>query len=268
VRRFARRHLFRVRGWWVFSLLLWPGLATASNRFAFHAAIARSEQLILVCAENWTDDHGTLALFERTTGGGWREVADEVPVTLGRNGLAWGIGLYGQRPSKREGDLRSPAGVFELEKIYGRDEVSPNDRFPYQQRDDAMEGIDDPRSRFYNRLVDVRRVGLRDWTHSEKVHADDPMFRWCVEVKHNWEQRPGYGSCIYLHIWHAPGHPTSGCTAMDSSALERIVRWLDASKHPVLVQMPRAALERLHLELPDPKQFPEARISSSALRAR
>src|SRR6185312_489159 len=101
----------------------------------------------------------------------WQRVSEEMPVMLGRNGLAWGIGIYAERATKREGDLRSPAGVFELEKIYGREEDSPNDRFPYQQRDDALEGIDDPRSRFYNRLVDPRQVSTRDWTHSERVHA-------------------------------------------------------------------------------------------------
>lgn len=86
-----------------------------------------------------------------------------------------------------------------------------------------MEGIDDPRSQFYNRLVDSRAVKRRDWSHSEKVRRSNPMFRWCIEVKHNWQQRPGYGSCIYLHIWKAPGVPTSGCTAMSEAALTRIV---------------------------------------------
>ena len=39
-------------------------------------------------------------------------------VSLGRTGLAWGLGLHpadpGQGPVKREGDGKAPAGVFAL----------------------------------------------------------------------------------------------------------------------------------------------------------
>jgi len=117
--------------------------------------------------------------------------------------------------------------------------------------------------------VNPREVATRDWTHSEKVDADDPMFRWCVEVKHNWGQRPGYGSCIYLHIWKRPGLPTSGCTAMNSETMERIVHWLDVAKHPLLVQMTRAAFERLDVEWPHiMPQLREARRHSEGEKAR
>jgi D-alanyl-D-alanine dipeptidase len=163
---------------------------------------------------------------------------------LGRNGLAWGVGLQPQAATKREGDGRSPAGAFELERIYGRGARAPSSHFPYRQLRAGMEGVDDPLSRSYNRLVDPAEVRVRDWAHSEKVRPTNPMFRWCVEVGHNWSQRPGLGSCIYLHIWKAPGVPTSGCTAMSEADLARLVTWLDARKRPLLVQMPAAELRR------------------------
>jgi D-alanyl-D-alanine dipeptidase len=108
-----------------------------------------------------------------------------------------------------------------------------------------MEGVDDPRSHLYNRLVDAPNVAHRDWKSSERVRPTNPMFRWCVEVRHNWEQRPGLGSCIYLHIWKAPGVATSGCTAMAEHDLARIVRWVDARKRPLLVQLPDAESNEL-----------------------
>lgn len=210
-------------------------------------AIAQSAELVVVTADDWRSNHGTLALLERDPARKWRAASSEVPVMLGRNGLAWGVGLHAQEPTKREGDGRSPAGVYEIAKVYGRDAKSPSPNFPYQQLSEAMEGIDDSQSRWYNRLVDALQMRERDWKHSEKVRASNPMFRWCVEVKHNWQQRPGFGSCIYLHIWKAPGVATSGCTAMDAAALERIVRWLDTRKRPLLVQLPRAEYRRLKL---------------------
>ena len=206
------------------------------------ALLQRSRQLIVVSAGDWSATHGTLALYERAEPQAWRRVSPEMPVTLGRNGLAWGIGLHPQDVTKREGDGRSPAGVFELERILGRDAQSPSPRFPYQQLTATTEGIDDPQSRHYNRFVDAARVRERDWKSFEKVRPTNPMFRWVVEVKHNWDQRPGLGSCIWLHVLKAPGVATSGCTAMSESDLARLVRWLDAGKRPLLVQMPEAEL--------------------------
>ncbi len=209
--------------------------------------LARSGQLLVVTAPDWDADHGTLALFERTPSGDWRRAAPDVPVMLGRNGLAWGVGLHAERATKREGDGRSPAGLFELARIHGREARAPSLHFPYGQLSAVMEGIDDPSSRFYNRLVDPLQVRGRDWTRSEQVRRSNPMFRWLVEVKHNWEQKPELGSCIYLHIWKAPGVATSGCTAMEESALTQVVRWLDARKRPLLVQLPRSESRRVKL---------------------
>ena len=229
-------------------------VAAATSGFGIEASelersLAGSNQLIVVTARTWSENHGKLALFERTAEGSWRQVSPDVPVTLGRNGLAWGVGLHSERATKREGDGRSPAGVFELERTYGRDARAPSANFPYQQLSAPLEGIDDPKSRYYNRLVDAAQVKDRDWSSSEKVRPSNPMFRWCVEVRHNWQQRPDLGSCIYLHIWKAPGVATAGCTAMSEAALTRIVRWLDARKRPLLVQLPEAEWRRAGLML-------------------
>ena len=223
--------------------------ASGFERGDLASTIIRSRQLIVLVAPDWDANHGTLRLFERAEGGTWQRRSPDVPVMLGRNGLAWGVGLHPQAATKREGDGRSPAGVFELERIYGRDARAPSSHFPYRQLRAGMEGIDDPRSRFYNRLVDPAEVKARDWAHSEKVRSSNPMFRWCVEVRHNWAQRPGPGSCIYLHIWKAPGVATSGCTAMSEPDLARVVSWLDAAKRPLLVQMPASELRRSLPEL-------------------
>lgn len=223
---------------------------TAADENAMKTAIDRSRQLIVVTAPNWQANHGKLALFERDTGGTWQRVGTDAPVMLGRNGLAWGVGLHSERATKTEGDGRAPAGVFALARVCGSDGQPPSLRFPYRQLTESTEGIDDSRSRQYNRLVDASLVRERDWRRSEKVRASNPLFRWLVEVKHNWEQRPELGSCIYLHIWKGPGVATSGCTAMEEAALERLVRWLDASKRPLLVQLPQSEHRRLKVMIP------------------
>jgi D-alanyl-D-alanine dipeptidase len=55
----------------------------------------------------------------------------------------------------------------------------------------------------------------------------------------------GRGSCIFLHIWAGPSKGTAGCTAMPQPRLETLLRWLDAKKRPLLVQLPEAVYARL-----------------------
>jgi len=86
----------------------------------------------------------------------------------------------------------------------------------------------------------------------------EPLYKWGVVVEHNgtparvprWGPRPqptqpGAGSCIFLHIWRGPDAGTAGCTAMAEPALLDTIRWLDADKSPVLVQLPVAEYRRL-----------------------
>ena len=51
---------------------------------------------------------------------------------------------------------------------------------------------------------------------------------------------PGAGSCIFLHVWESPTTPTAGCTAMSLAPMTRLARWLDATRQPVLAQLPDA----------------------------
>jgi L,D-peptidoglycan transpeptidase YkuD (ErfK/YbiS/YcfS/YnhG family) len=175
----------------------------------------------------------------------WQQVGDSLPVTLGRNGLAWGLGTLTPPPPpgwpvKREGDGCSPAGVFPITFAFGsapaRDE--PGIRLPYRQCVRSLRGVDDPASRYYNQVVDELHV-RRDWKSSEDMLRDDGLYRRGAFVAHNPHGLAGRGSCIFLHLWEGPRAPTSGCTAMDESNLRNVLEWLDPAARPCLVQSTR-----------------------------
>lgn len=75
-------------------------------------------QLLSVVSERWDAARATLRRYERAPGRGFRAVGKPVRVMLGRAGSGWGDGQHPPAghtgPIKREGDDRSPAGVFEL----------------------------------------------------------------------------------------------------------------------------------------------------------
>lgn len=214
-----------------------------------------SRQLVVVVTDGWDSDHGVLSLWQRSTGAGWSRTHAPVAVTVGRKGSAWGLGLHGTQPGvqKREGDGRSPAGVFAIGPSFG---AAPafDTRLPYQHMDAGDWCIDVPASPLYNRIVDVAEVGEAAIEGSTEpmrrdLHADgDQRYSRGLVVQHNVGASSGAGSCIFVHVWGAPGQPTAGCTAMDGAALDRLLAALDPSLSPRFVLLPLSEYRRLAAE--------------------
>ncbi|MEM7601781.1 MAG: hypothetical protein AAF357_10255, partial [Verrucomicrobiota bacterium] len=82
---------------------------------------ADSKQCLVGIASGWNSSYVTLTLYERGMGG-WKPSGSSWKGRLGKNGLVWGKGLH-PVPSgvttKKEGDRRAPAGVFDLGGAWG-----------------------------------------------------------------------------------------------------------------------------------------------------
>lgn len=237
-------------------LLLSLVLATAcSHRLPAStdaAQWAEAGQLVLVTTADWDATGGELRRFERA-GDGWRQVGDAAPITVGRTGTAWGIGLHPARsdgPVKREGDGRSPAGVFALGTAFGYAGQAAAG-LPYAQMQASSWCMDVPDSPLYNRIVDAREVGEAAVAGStEPMRLDlhkkgDPRYRLGFVIDNNPGNAPQRGSCIFAHLWRKPGETTAGCTAMADADMEAMLEWLDADKAPRFVLLPEAERERL-----------------------
>jgi len=209
-----------------------------------------THQLIVVRAPSWRAVGATLQRFERAVDGDWRPVGTPTPINVGRNGMAWGRGLQSPEPGpqKKEGDEKSPAGVFGLGSAFGYSEhiVEGANSYPYLPIRDSTSCIEDKRSRYYNQVIEPASVAKPDWSVRDKMLRKDGLFRLGIIVEQNAGRTvPGAGSCIFLHIWRGRGKGTAGCTAMPPEAIEDLIRWLDLSKRPVLVQLPDNEYVRL-----------------------
>lgn len=221
-------------------------------------ALARATQLLVVTTTGWDSTTGELRRFVRDdVGSAWRREGSAVPVVVGRSGLAWGVGFDSLAadgattagPRKREGDGRSPAGAFALDRAFGF--ASPDSTgsfdYPYLPLAPGTECVDDPRSEHYNRVLDRGSVPDVDWTSAERMR-EISLYRLGVIVDYNPAPVPGRGSCIFLHVWEGPRSTTVGCTAMDGDALAELVAWLDPRSRPVLVQLPATVYSTLREE--------------------
>lgn len=232
------------------SLFLWMiAIATAAD------LSRHSRQCVIVVAPAWNSKTALLRAFERTSpDSDWKMCGNATPVVLGKNGLAWGLGSVDSKrragPRKIEGDNKVPAGIFRLGPAFGYAPAA-NARWiklHYVPLTKTTEGVDDPRSRYYNQLVDRSKVARVDWRSSEQMRRADDLYKWGVFVAHNPAAKPGAGSCIFMHIWKSSATPTTGCTAMAERDLVRLLRWLDPKAQPLLVQIPRENYEMLRLK--------------------
>jgi L,D-peptidoglycan transpeptidase YkuD (ErfK/YbiS/YcfS/YnhG family) len=223
--------------------------------------LGHSTQMIVVTTSGWNAVEGRLRRYERVTAQeNWRPVGEPISIVVGKNGLGWGIGVIDDRgvraagdPVKKEGDGRSPAGVFALGTAFGyASDPLPGLKMPYLNLSPSIECVDDVGSKYYNRIVD-RSVVAPDWNSSEKMRNTGESYRWGMVVDHNGTVRegetsppePGGGSCVFLHIWRSHDQGTAGCTAMSQVELETLLTWLDPARKPLLVQLPQPAYDGL-----------------------
>ena len=209
-----------------------------------------ARQVVLVTSSDWDATVGVLTAFEREEGG-WKRVHGPFPAALGRSGSAWGRGLHTQQdgPQKKEGDGRSPAGVFRIGAAFGY-EPAITSELNYRQSSASDFCIDVSGSPLYNRIVDANVVGQAAVAGSTEpmrrdLHANgDVRYKIGFVIEHNQDAAPQGGSCIFAHLWRTAGEATAGCTSMDEQALRALLAWLRPDHMPVFVLLPQAEYAR------------------------
>ncbi|MFT5681253.1 MAG: L,D-peptidoglycan transpeptidase YkuD (ErfK/YbiS/YcfS/YnhG family) [Myxococcota bacterium] len=222
--------------------------------FLLSAALAapiptNTTQLILGLAADADSSSATLQRYQRTESG-WDAVGEPLPARIGREGLAWGIGLHPEQPGRQkvEGDWRAPAGAFQVGLALGDAPLSPAPSWPMETVTERTLWVEDPTSPLYNQrhLVPGDRP-LTEWETNQRMRLGDPAHRLKVVIEHNTDPPvSGSGSAIFFHIWRRDGgSPTAGCTAVPASELESLTRWLEPTAAPVFVLLTQADHARL-----------------------
>jgi len=247
------------------ALVVLAGCASSPDRPGDAAAWKDARQLVLVVTDDWNTDHGRLRAYERH-GDAWQPEADAAPVTVGRAGAAWGVGLHAPRsdgPVKHEGDGRSAAGVFRIGEAFGY-AGQVDTALSYRALTVSDYCVDVDGSPLYNRIVDANKEDPKAVAGStEAMRLDlhghgDQRYKLGFVIEHNPDGRRGAGSCIFAHLWRSPTDNTAGCTAMDEAAMRRLLGWLRPEQRPVFVLLPREAYTKLQRDwaLPTPDVAP------------
>lgn len=208
---------------------------------------AQSSQLIVVTSRDWESTQGVLQRFEKQNNK-WQKIGSQIPILLGRNGLGWGQGLHtipkDANPIKKEGDGKSPAGIFALRQAFGYEPFDT--KYPYRVYKETDHCVDDVDSKLYNKIIDSTKV-KGDYQSHEKMKFPKDFYKYGIVVDHNnitdgAKSIKGAGSCIFIHIKDIP---TAGCTVMNEAQIKEIIRWLDPKREPLLVQGTQSVVREL-----------------------
>lgn len=164
-------------------------------------------QVVLVKAS------GASATIRACRRSGGRYVVDLGPYYghVGKNGVSW---------SKREGDLRTPAGTFPLRGGFGVN-GNPGLRTGSWFRVDSSDvWVDDSGSSLYN--THQRKPANGRWDSAEPL-LQVPAYNYAQVIGYNEGHTPGRGSAIFFHV--DLGHGTAGCVSLPTSALLAVMRW-------------------------------------------
>ena len=122
---------------------------------------------------------------------------------IGKNGSTW---------SKKEGDKKTPKGVFKIENLYFRKDrkQKPTTLLKCVEIKKSMSWCDDIRfPKKYNKLIKIEKN-----IKHEKLKRKDYKYDFLIPIKYNF-QKPisGRGSCIFIHLTK-DYKPTDGCVAL------------------------------------------------------
>jgi L,D-peptidoglycan transpeptidase YkuD (ErfK/YbiS/YcfS/YnhG family) len=133
------------------------------------------------------------------------------------------LGEKGVTGDKREGDLKTPLGSFELmECWYRADRLdAPKTGLPLRiiQKDDGW--CDDVKSPFYN-----QPVKLPFEPSHEELWREDEKYDIIVTLGYNVKPLiPGKGSAIFFHVAPADYPSTQGCVGLVRADLLEVLKY-------------------------------------------
>lgn len=212
-----------------------------------------TRQIVVGVTNSWSASHVSVSLYERS-GSGWKVATAPVQGRVGKKGLAWGRGLHpvpAGTTTKREGDWRSPAGVFRIGDAWGyAPAITKQPRLHYTKITTRHLWVEDPQSPYYNLHVILDHEPSAAWEKKAQMKLDDYPHSLKLFIAHNAplppvigakpKPVPGAGSSIFFHIWRNSGKsPSSGCTTLPEPRLREIIARLDPAKNPLYILLPR-----------------------------
>jgi L,D-peptidoglycan transpeptidase YkuD (ErfK/YbiS/YcfS/YnhG family) len=191
----------------------------------YESKVGQSTQIILVQERKGPSSTGYFVYAVEKKQGRWKWVLGPMESTIGKNGFA----LPGE---KREGDGKTPSGIFLLKRTFGYDKAIKT-KMPYRQATEEDLWVDDPDAPDYNQWV---KKGETRAASYEKMKREDAQYKYGIVIEYNTDPViKGHGSAIFFHVWKKKDSPTAGCVAVSEEDIVKILEWLDPDAFPLII---------------------------------
>ncbi len=202
-----------------------------------------TKQIIAIVSSDFNSSNATLSRLERINGK-WKHIGKTFDIKIGKNGMGWGLGVHkvplAATIIKSEGDGKSPIGIFGLGMAFGYESFDVE--YPYSVMKEYHHCVDDGKSRFYNQIINSNNKMVKDYNSYENMKFEANYYKYGIVVKHNPDNIPSKGSCIFMHI---KSIPTTGCDAMSEEQMKELIGWLKKDANPILIQAPASEISGL-----------------------
>lgn len=193
-----------------------------------------SRQVVVVVNDERADISATVHAFEEEAPGKWKQAFGPIEATIGKKGFA-------PPGEKREGDGRSPSGVYDLRRAFGYGPEETKIDYIQVTKEDIW--VDDSESPDYNRIVKRSETKASSF---EEMRRDDHLYKYGIVIEYNTEPAvKRLGSAIFFHIWRGSNESTLGCVAMSEENIVRLIKWLDPVKKPKVVMGTKGDISEL-----------------------
>ena len=135
--------------------------------------------------------------------------------------LKCSIGKSGTTSSKKEGDLSTPKGLFDLGLLYYRKDRIEISKCKIKKREikENMGWCHDSRSKKYN-----REISFPFNYKAEKLYIMNEIYDLFINIKYNYlPAAKKKGSAIFLHIADKNYRSTKGCIAISKKDFLKIL---------------------------------------------
>ena len=184
-------------------------LCLASLAWAAPKAAKDASQYITISVGKGSN--AEFKFYERDADNNFKEIM-QAKAYIGKNGLG----------KTREGDGKTPVGVFKFNKAFGI-LPDPGSQIGYTQVDDTHYWCGDSNSPYYNKFVSTRDVDDFNKKDSEHIIDYELAYKYAMNITYNEEGTPGRGSAIFLHC-QTKNKFTGGCVAVPEKIMREIIQ--------------------------------------------
>jgi len=182
------------------------------------------KQVVVVQAEKGV---GAKITLWQENGDGWLAAAGPWPAVIGVHGMA-------QIGQKKEGDGKTPAGLFPILFAFGEaHQIATGLNYRVTSEQDIW--VDDPQSNLYNQWSRLPTTARS----FERMKRKDSLYKLGLAVGYNQNPVvPGAGSAIFIHVWRNAAKGTAGCAALAEEQVRELVKLLRREESPAALFLP------------------------------